>query len=124
MTWKALGEFACDACPAKCRMEVTYPVNTGPGGGPTYCVGGHVPSRWVRLSYVPSPGGLDITDDYRPVSPDAVGIKGRALLVCAGCSAPCLLELEGLEKIRCPIHVSPTSDGMRSVYREGGVHTR
>ena len=88
-----LTEASCDACPAKCRLEMFTPqkrpwVNA-------FCVAGSVDLKWTGANAIPA--------EMPEVVRNASGATtGRRLLACTVCSAPCILETEAATVSRCP----------------------
>ena len=86
-------EYACDACPVKCRLEVTsseFPVDA-PTKCPTHDVPGALP-HWVDQGARKGEGSVKVTNPGGPVRHISAV---PALVACTGCTHPCLLEVTG-----------------------------
>lgn len=90
-----LTEAACDACPAKCRLEM---FTRGPRKwGNALCVAGTLDRKWTGADAIPAemPGVVQ--------NPLGAPTTGRRLLACTACPAPCILETEAATVSRCPV---------------------
>ena len=90
-----LTEASCDACPAKCRLEM-FTTRERPWVD-ALCVAGRVDRKWTGADAIPA--------DTPEVVRNAFGAPttGRRLLACTVCSAPCILETEAATVSRCPV---------------------
>lgn len=90
-----LTEASCDACPAKCRLEM---FTRGPRKWDNaFCVAGTLDRKWTGADAIPA--------EAPEIVKCAIGTPatGRRLLACTSCSAPCILETEVAPlPFRCP----------------------
>ena len=100
-------EASCDACPAKCRLEMftagrrTWDIGTGDNR--LRCVRDGERKNWIGADAVPTAA----PEIRKATGFMAAGTTSRWLLACNGCPAPCILETEaGVLPTRCPANLS------------------
>lgn len=95
-------EASCDACPAKCRLEMFTAGRRAWDIGTMRCVRDGERKDWTGADGIP----IATPEIRKATGFMAAGTTFRWLLACEGCSSPCILETEaGTLPTRCPANL-------------------
>ena len=96
-------EASCDACPAKCRLEIFTTGRRVWKGDRLRCVRDGEQKIWTGADAVPTAA----PEIRKATGVMAAGTTSRWLLACNGCPSPCILETEAeMLPTRCPVSLA------------------
>ena len=105
-TLELVRSLSCDACPAKCRLEVGANAVEPRPPAADYCMSGKR-AAWVDEGLTEAPGTTVTVDEVTSIE-RIVATPGSTLLACFTCPAPCLVEVSGPAEFGNRCVLSPT----------------